>query len=130
MKNRPPNAIGMAEVEAFLTDLASRQQVSASTQNQAFNALLFLFRHVLHKAFQPEGVTRAKYRRRIPVVLSREEVDAVLNQLSHPYDLIARLLYGCGLRLSEGISLRVQDVDFDAMRIIVHDGGGSFLPKG
>jgi len=124
VQNRSPEEIGMPDVEAFLTGLATRQHVSASTQNQAFNALLFLFRHVLHQEFQPEGVVRAKYKRRIPVVLSREEVDAVLGKLRHPYNLIASLLYGCGLRLSEGIKLRVQDIDFDARRIIVHDGKG------
>jgi integron integrase len=99
--------------------------MAASSQNQAFNALLFLFRHVLEKEFgQLEGVVRAKRRRYIPVVLSREEVDRVLGQLAYPYDMVAKLLYGCGLRLFECLKLRVQDVNLAMVVVTVHDGKG------
>ncbi len=83
------------------------KNVSASTQNQAFNALLFLFRHVLGKEFgKVEGVVRAKKKLYIPVVLSRDEVDDVITRLSAPCDLAAKLLYGCGLRLFEAKGMR------------------------
>lgn len=115
----------MEEVRDFLSFLAVEKHVSASTQNQAFNALLFLFRHVLEKDFKRiEGVVRAKRRPYIPVVLSREEVDRVLSQLAPPYDLVVKLLYGCGLRLFEALQLRVQDFNFDLNVLTVHDGKG------
>jgi integron integrase len=112
-------------VKEFLTFLAVEQKVSASSQNQAFNALLFLFRHVLKKDFgRVDGVVRAKQRPYIPVVLSRQEVDAVIRNLKYPYDLVGKLLYGCGLRLSECLSLRVQNFNFDAGVLTIHDGKG------
>ena len=90
----------MEEVKGFLSFLAVDKQVAASSQNQAFNALLFLFKHVLEKEFEKvDGVVRAKKKPYIPVVLSREEVDRVIAHLDYPYDLAAKLLYGCGLRL-------------------------------
>lgn len=83
--------------------------MSASTQNQAFNALLFLYRQVLNQEFgKVEGVVRAKRKPYVPVVLSRAEIEAILQHLSPPYDLVVKLLYGCGLRLSECLHLRVQ----------------------
>jgi site-specific recombinase XerD len=95
-------------VKQFLTDLAVKRKVAASTQNQAFNALLFFFRHVLKKEFgKVDGVMRAKRKPYIPVVLSREEIDAILSRLTSPYDLLVKLLYGCGLRLFECLYLRV-----------------------
>jgi integron integrase len=115
----------MEDVKAFLSFLAVEKKVAASTQNQAFNALLFLFRHVLEKEFgQVEGVVRAKRKPYIPVVLSRKEVDRVIGHLRPPYDLVAKLLYGCGLRLFEGMKLRVQDFNFDMEVLTVHDGKG------
>ncbi|MDX8394537.1 MAG: integron integrase [Mariprofundales bacterium] len=122
--NKPPSELSMEDVKKFIIHLTVEKHVSASTQNQALNALLFLFRHVLQKDFQLEGVVRAKYKRSIPVILSREEIDAVLAKLSHPYNLIGQLLYGCGLLLSEGVKLRVQDIDFAAKKIVVHNGKG------
>ncbi|MCK7496721.1 MAG: integron integrase, partial [Comamonadaceae bacterium] len=100
-------------------------KISASSQNQAFNALLFLFGHVLEREFgKVEGVVRAKRRRSIPVVLSREEVDRIVARLDAPHALVAKLLYGCGLRLFECLKLRGQDLNF-AMRVLtVHDGKG------
>jgi hypothetical protein len=102
-----------------------RQGVAASTQNQAFNALLFFYRHVLGREFgKLEGVARAKRRRYVPVVLSRAEVGAVLSELEPRYRLVALLLYGRGLRLSECLGLRVQCFNLDAMLLTVHDGKG------
>ncbi|WP_052808431.1 integron integrase [Methyloterricola oryzae] len=101
------------------------QRVAASSQNQAFNALLFLFKHVLEKDFgKVEGGVRAKRTKYIPVVLSRAEVDRVIHFLDYPYDLVAKLLYGCGLRLFECLKLRVQDLNFEMRVLTVHDGKG------
>lgn len=123
--SKAPDSLTTEDVKAFLTFLAVEKQVAASSQNQAFNALLFLFRHVLQKDFgQVEGVVRAKRRPSIPVVLSRAEVDRLIGALHYPYDLVAELLYGCGLRLFEGLQLRVQDVNLDMMILTVHDGKG------
>jgi len=99
-------------------------QVSASTQNQAFNTLLFLFRHVLKQDFgDHRDVPRAKKSRYITVVLSRKEIDAVLKHLEYPYDLVVKLLYGCGLRLFECLQLRVKDFNFDAGILTLHGKG-------
>ena len=101
------------------------KQVSASSQNQAFNALLFLYKHVLKKEFgEIKGVARAKRRPYIPVVLSREEIDLIVEHLDEPVNLIAKLLYGCGLRLFECLNLRVHCFNFDAGILTVHDGKG------
>jgi integron integrase len=124
-RSKAPELLGMEDVKGFLSHLAINKQISASTQNQAFNALLFLFRHVLEKDFERiEGVVRAKRRPYIPVVLSREEVDRVIQHLAQPYDLVAKLLYGCGLRLFECLQLRVQDLNLDMRVLTVHDGKG------
>ncbi|HWH69558.1 MAG TPA: site-specific integrase, partial [Candidatus Sulfotelmatobacter sp.] len=107
--SRPPGELGTQEVRGFLSELAVRHGVAASTQNQAFNSLLFFYRHVLGREFgQLDGVVRAKRHRYVPVVLSRAEVEAVLGQLEPPYRLVGLLLYGCGLRLAECVGLRVQ----------------------
>jgi site-specific recombinase XerD len=101
-----PQEMGYAEVEAFLTSLAVEGNVSASTQNQALSALLFLYRHVLHKEFeQPLNAVRAKRSRYLPTVLSRDEVRATLGQVSGVHGLVLKVLYGSGLRLREGLSL-------------------------
>jgi site-specific recombinase XerD len=124
-KSKEPGSLGSDDVKAFLSFLAVKRKVSASSQNQAFNALLFFFRHVLKAEFgEIKDVPRAKRKPYVPVVLSREEVDRVIGCLSPPYDLVVKLLYGCGLRLFEGIKLRVQDFNFDAMVLTVHDGKG------
>jgi integron integrase len=125
VQSRAPETLTTEDVKAFLTFLAVEQEVAASSQNQAFNALLFLFRHVLGKDFgKVEGVVRAKRKPYIPVVLSRQEVDRLIAALGYPYDLVAKLLYGCGLRLSECLNLRVQDINMDMMILTVHDGKG------
>jgi len=113
------------DIPPFLTHLAVKRNVSAATQNQAFNALIFLFKNVLN--FQDvcvEGVVRAKQPQRIPVVFTRDEVQRILTALNNPYKLIAGLLYGSGMRISEVMRLRVKDVDFNYKSIIVRDGKG------
>ncbi|MER2530313.1 MAG: integron integrase, partial [Candidatus Competibacter sp.] len=124
-QSKDPRLLSMDDVKGFLSFLAVHKNISASSQNQAFNALLFLFKHVLEREFgKVEGVVRAKRRRTIPVVLSREEVDRIVARLDARYVLVAKLLYGCGLRLFECLKLRVQDLNF-AMRVLtVHDGKG------
>jgi len=124
LKSRPPVELSAVDVKAYLTYLAVKCKVSASTQNQAFNALLFLFRHILKKDFgEHRDTPRAKRSNYIPIVLSRGEIDAVLNYLGHPVSLLVRLLYGCGLRLFEGIKLRVQDFNFDEGVLTVRGKG-------
>ncbi|MDQ6962659.1 MAG: integron integrase [Mariprofundaceae bacterium] len=123
--HRSPDTLCMDDVKNFLTHLAVERKVASSTQNQAFNALLFLFRHVLQKDFQVKDVVRVKQKPRIPTVLSREEVDAVIAGLAHPYALIAKLLYGCGLRLNEALKVRVQDLNFTTMCITIHHAKGN-----
>ncbi|WP_339462360.1 integron integrase [Pseudomonas sp. EA_105y_Pfl2_R69] len=123
---RHPSEMGAAEVEAFLSDLAVRHNVSASTQNQALAALLFLYKQVLKLELPWLGeVVRAKKPQRLPVVLSVEEVQAVLAQLHGELWLIASLLYGSGMRLMEVLRLRVKDVEFSSRQILVRDGKGA-----
>jgi integron integrase len=117
--------LGAPAIAAFLTWLATKRQVSASTQNQALAALLFLYEHVLHTPVgDVEHVVRAKQPIRLPVVLSREEVAAVLSHLEGTMWIIAMLLYGSGLRLEECLQLRVKDLDFDRNQITVRRGKG------
>ncbi len=115
---------GALEVTAFLSWLAVQKRVSASTQNQAMNALIFLYGHVLETPLGDIDAIRAKRSRRIPVVFTRQEVAAVLDQLSDTFWLMASLLYGSGLRISECLRLRVKDVDFDRRTITVRRGKG------
>lgn len=120
-----PEQLGKQEVSRFLTHLATVDQVSASTQNQAFNALLFVYKHVLRRKLTLlKNVTRAKRKPYIPVVLSRAEIDRIMAYLSPPYTLIVKLLYGCGLRLAECLSLRVQDLNIDMGILTIHNGKG------
>ncbi len=122
---RHPKELGTDEVNAFLSHLATHRKVSASTQNQALCALVFLYKHVIGKEFgELEGLIRAKRRRNLPVVLTRDEVYAVLDQMAGTNRLIACLLYGTGLRLMECLRLRVKDVDFGFGQIQVRDGKG------
>jgi len=108
---RHPDEMGAAEVEAFLTHLAVNENVAASTQNQALSALLFLYREVLKKDLGPIDALRAKKPKRLPTVLTKEEVHRVLGELSGMHRLTAKLLYGSGLRLMECLRLRVKDDD-------------------
>jgi len=121
---RHPKEMGNAEVEAFLTHLAVDAKVSASTQNQALSALLFLYRQVLHQDFGRVDAVRAKRSRNLPTVLTKQEVRTVLQHVSGVPGLVVKVLYGSGLRLSEGLSLRIKDVDFAQRQIGVRDTKG------
>ena len=121
-----PRDMGAPEVEAFLTHLAVEGNVAAATQNQALSALLFLYRDVLGVELPwLDNVTRAKRPQRLPVVLTRDEVHAVLDRMEGGYGLMARLLYGTGMRLMECVRLRVKDVDFARAEILIRDGKGA-----
>ncbi len=124
LKNKPPKSLSSKDVKKYLTYLAVQCHVAASTQNQAFNALLFLFRHALKQDFgEYKDVPRAKKSKYIPVVLSRKEIETVLKHLQYPYDLVVKLLYGCGLRQFECLQLRVKDFNFEAGILTVHGKG-------
>jgi integron integrase len=123
---RHPRFMGTPEVEVFLTHLAARAKVAASTQNQALNALLFLYKNVLQKPLdEPIHALRAKRRKPMPVVLSQKEVRRLLDGMQGQNQLMAQLLYGSGLRISECLRLRVKDLDFDQNQILVRDGKGA-----
>ncbi len=122
---RHPRDMGASEVEAFLTHLANDRKVSASTHHQALSAILFLYREVLAIELPwLNGINRPTQKRRIPSVLTKDEVAGLLAQMKGETALIARLLYGTGMRLMEGMRLRVKDVDFDRQVIIVRDAKG------
>ncbi len=124
-ENRHPAEMAEPEVNQFLTHLAVHDRVAASTQNQALAALLFLYDKVLNRSLgQIEGVVRARRPRRLPVVLSREEVRAVLGGLDGTPRLVCALLYGSGLRLLECLRLRIKDIDLQRNEITVRDGKG------
>lgn len=123
---RHPKDMGAAEVEAFLSHLVTEGNVSASTQNQALSALLFLYREVLVIDLPwLDNVVHAKKPKRLPSVLNREEVKSVLERMDGIYGLMARLLYGTGMRLMECCRLRVQDIDFEQHVILIRDGKGA-----
>ena len=121
-----PKDMGVVEVEKYLTHLAAERQVAASTQNQALSAILFLYKEVLKNpmttGFQFIGAKKPK---RLPVVLSKGEVQRVLSRLAGEYHIIAQLLYGSGLRVAEVVRLRVQSIDFEQRQILVPDGKGA-----
>ena len=122
---RHPKDLGEPEVKAFLTHLAADRLVAASTQNQALGALLFMYQKVLGRELTfMEGFDRAQRREKMPVVLSREEVQRLLTAVPDKYRLFCKLLYGTGMRLMEGLRLRVKDVDFARNQIVIHDGKG------
>ena len=122
---RHPDAMGAAEIKAFLTYLAVSRKVAASTQNQALSALVFLYRHVLGRELEGlSDLIRAKRPSREPVVLSPEEIARILQHLRGLPYLAVVLMYGSGLRLMECVELRVQDIDFDRGEILVRDGKG------
>jgi site-specific recombinase XerD len=110
---RHPAEMGAPEIRAFLAHLAQERNVSASTQNQALSAVLFLCREVLHKEIEPVLLSTAKRPQRLPSVLTRQEVLTLLEHLSGTFKLMAQLLYGSGLRRMECVRLRIQDVDFE-----------------
>ena len=122
---RHPREMGVREVESFLTMLATERKVSASTHNQALSAILFLYREVLAIDLPwLDDIGRPQQKRRIPSVMTRDEVAGLLAQMEGETALLARLLYGTGMRLMEGVRLRVKDVDFDRLVIIVREAKG------
>lgn len=133
---RHPDTMAEPEITRFLEALATRLRVSASTQNQAFSAILFLYRAVLGRELKGlQGTPRAKLPERVPVVLSPPEVAAILEGMNGPAALAASLIYACGLRLMEVLQLRIKDVDFDRKEIVVRRGKGrkdrrTMLPPG
>lgn len=117
--------MGRKEIEAFLTDLAVKGNVAASTQNQAFSALLFLYEKVLNKnVFKNVNALRAKKPQRLPTVLTFDETMDIIDSITGILQLIVKLLYGCGLRGIECVRLRIKDIDFKMNQIIVRDGKG------
>src|SRR5215217_1805518 len=122
---RHPSDLGPDEVRAFLSDLAVREGVSASTQNQAMAALSFLYARVVRRPLVPmDGIAPARRSRHLPVVLSQPEVRAIMARLEDPQRLCVALMYGSGLRVVECVSLRVKDVDLDRREIVVRGGKG------
>jgi len=122
---RHPSAMGAPEINEFLSHLAVERNVSASTQNQALCAILFLYREVLGEDVPwMDDLVRAERRQPTPVVLTRDEVRKVIGRMDGPMQLIARLLYGTGMRVMEALRLRVKDLDFDAGEIVVRSGKG------
>lgn len=123
---KPPRDMGASEVEAFLTHLAVDQNVAPSTQNQALSALIFLYRDVYqwdtNWGLNAERATPTRY---LPTVLTPDEARRILNALPGVYQLVAKVLYGSGLRLSEGLRLRVKDLDFGQQQIVVRDAKGN-----
>ncbi|HIJ95781.1 MAG TPA: integron integrase [Desulfuromonadales bacterium] len=124
LKNKPPLELTSDDVKKYLTYLAVRCQVASTTQNQAFNSLLFFYRHGLKREFgELSDVPRAKKSLYIPAVLSRVEIDAIIGHLSQPFSLVVKLLFGCGLRQFECLQLRVRDFNFDAGKLTIHGKG-------
>lgn len=124
-RKRHPASMGGDEVSDFLTHLATNEKVASSTQGQALSALLFLYRNVLDASLpRLEGLVRAHRPTRLPLVLTREEVRALLAEMNGTPKLVATLLYGTGMRLLEGLRLRAKDIDFATRVIVVRDGKG------
>ncbi|WP_462270202.1 phage integrase N-terminal SAM-like domain-containing protein [Desulfobacter sp.] len=123
--NREPEKLGSGEVVSFLQHLAVQRNVAESTQNQALNALVFFYAKVLkHPLGDIGNFARAKRPKRLPVVLTRNEIAKVLEQMNGRQKLMASLLYGTGMRLMDCIRLRVQDIDFGYRQIVIRDGKG------
>ena len=122
-----PKLLESSDTQNYITYLAVERQVSASTQNQALNALLFFYTHVLKKDYGDfKGIPRAKKTKYVPTILSRKEIDAIIENLDYPISLVVKILYGSGLRLTEGLNLRVQDFDFDEEVITIYGKGRKF----
>ena len=123
---RHPREMGVTEINQFITHLVVERKASASTQNQAISAILFLYRNTLHIELDQSSLNfiRPKKGKRVPNVLSVKEVRAVITNMTGPYKLMAQIMYGSGLRLMECLRLRVKDIDFENHRIIVYDGKG------
>jgi integron integrase len=126
IRSKAPDQLGTDDVRSYLTHLTMKRNISFATQKQAFIALLFLFRHVLNKEIHGlESVVRARINRKLPVVFSQQEIAEILKYMSEDYQLMCRLIYGGGLRLSECLELRVKDIDINGGSIIVRSGKGN-----
>ena len=124
-QKRHPKDMGAEEVQAFITHLATQRTVSASTQNQALSAVLFLYRHVLQKEIDlPSNTIRAEKSKTLPTVLTHQEAMMVIAKMTGAPQLMAKILYGSGLRLIECLRLRIKDIDFSNHQILVRDGKG------
>jgi integron integrase len=125
-QKRHPKEMGMAEIRQFITHLVSEKKVSASTQNQALSAVLFLYRHVLQIPLDETRLTEIRPQRAktVPVVLSKDEMKSVIANMSGVYKIVAQVMYGGGLRIAECMRLRVKDIDFANRQIVVRDGKG------
>jgi len=122
---RHPNEMGLDEIQAFISHLATERSLSASSQNQALSAVIFLYRYVLQKQIDfPSDLIRAEKSKTLPVVLTHHEALAVIKNMKGPSQLMAKILYGSGLRLMECLRLRVKDLDFGNHQIMVRDGKG------
>lgn len=122
---RHPLDMAETEIETFLSDLAIKQKVSAACQNQAFSAILFLYRYVLNRPIEGRiNALHAKRPSRLPVVLTPQETRLIINHLNGIYKLLAQILYGCGLRLNESLGLRVKDIDFGLRQLVIRDSKG------
>ncbi len=126
LQQKGPQDLEGKVLQDFLTYLAIERKVSASTQNQALNALVFLYKFVLHKNIDDcINAVRAKQRRHLPVVFTKEEINLLFSHMDGTYKLLARLIYGCGLRLRESLRLRVKDLDFNKLTLTVRQGKGN-----
>lgn len=124
LNNKSPQELTGDDVKEYLTHLAVKCHVASTTQNQAFNSLLFFYRHGLKREFgELKDIPRAKKSLYIPTVLSRAEIDSILTHLAYPFDLVVKLLFGCGLRQFECLQLRVRDFNFDAGKLTIHGKG-------
>ncbi|MDI6744300.1 MAG: integron integrase [Thermodesulfovibrionales bacterium] len=125
MNGKQPQSLEGKDIQDFLSYLAVEKKVSASTQNQALNAIVFLYRHVFDKNIAGEiSAVRARQNRRLPVVLTINEIEKIFSEMSGVNKLMARLIYGCGLRLQECLQLRIKDVDFEQSLVIIRSGKG------
>ncbi|HWR58284.1 MAG TPA: integron integrase [Thermodesulfovibrionales bacterium] len=125
VKDRQPFSLDGKDIQAFLSYLAVERRVSAATQNQALNAIVFLYRHVLEKEIEGEiESVRARQTRRLPVVLTPKEVNAIFSSMSGVNKLMAQLIYGCGLRIHECLRMRIKDIDFERGLVTVRAGKG------
>ena len=123
-EKRHPAEMGAAEVEAFLTHLAVNLGLGAVSQNQALNALMFLYKEVLKMELEGIDAKRAKHNKRLPVVLTTGEVADLMKGVTGEAGVVCKLLYGCGLRVTEALSLRVKDVDLNGHKVEVRGGKG------
>ena len=125
LKGKPPQKLNQTDLKDFLTHLAADRKVSASTQNQAFNSILFLYRHILSIDISDlNDVLRAKQSKKLPVVLTQPEIASLFQYMDGINLLMARIVYGGGLRLQECLNLRIKDIDFRRHRLIVRAGKG------